>query len=340
MRRDNNFDLLRLLAALAVVLTHAISLAMGSDRFDPLDRFTQGQLTFGVAGVYVFFIMSGYLVTQSWHHRPNAARFLQARFLRIYPLLTVIVLLSMVVLGPLVSTSASYWTEPRTWGYLRVLLLHEFPQTLPGVFQGGWVNGPLWTMWYEVGCYVLLAVAGATRVLERRTMLVLFTVLCAQYWFAPEMRSNEWLSLGRAFLAGVLVYLFRENLRFTRQTALLAILIFFLAIPEGLVQAVTPFSLATLVFYVAFHPRFRVRWLRHADVSYGLYLMHWPVQMLLLHFVPESTWYMLLGASLVICAPLALLSWRYLEAPALRYKDHPLPALATFEQWGRRLRTR
>src|SRR5215471_20356392 len=93
MKHDNAFDALRLLAALLVIFGHAFRLT------------GEAGLTFagaGVAttGVKIFFVISGYLVAQSWLRDPDPRRFLQRRVLRIVPGLAAVVLITTFVLGP------------------------------------------------------------------------------------------------------------------------------------------------------------------------------------------------------------------------------------------------
>ena len=72
--RDNNFDLLRLLAAWAVLVSHSFALL---GRPEPLHQFGT---TLGNVGVLIFFAVSGLLIRRSWEYDPVAARLLgQAR---------------------------------------------------------------------------------------------------------------------------------------------------------------------------------------------------------------------------------------------------------------------
>ena len=104
MDRRNNFDALRLLAATAVIFSHAFLLATGRQDSEPLMILTSGQAILGVVGVFVFFVISGYLVTQSWEQAPSLPRFAMKRALRIYPGLAVCILGLAFGLGPIVSS--------------------------------------------------------------------------------------------------------------------------------------------------------------------------------------------------------------------------------------------
>jgi peptidoglycan/LPS O-acetylase OafA/YrhL len=56
------------------------------------------------------------------------------------------------------------------------------------------------------------------------------------------------------------------------------------------------------------------------DISYGVYIYHWPVAQALLVELPGIGMPVLLALTLLITAPLAVASWRFIEAPALRLK--------------------
>ena len=114
--RTNNFDFLRLLGALAVVLGHAYHL-VGAGQYTP------GMLGQPVQalGVIIFFSISGYLITASWSRSRDVVSYTAARVLRIFPALVVVVVLSAYVLGPLVTTlpAGTYLSDPTTVDYLR-----------------------------------------------------------------------------------------------------------------------------------------------------------------------------------------------------------------------------
>src|SRR6266566_9247257 len=102
-RRANNFDALRLLAALSVVFSHSFLIAEGSEAREPFVWLTGSQCILGLVGVFVFFIISGYLVTESYCRHPAPGRFAVRRALRIYPGLLANVLICALLIGPIVS---------------------------------------------------------------------------------------------------------------------------------------------------------------------------------------------------------------------------------------------
>src|SRR3954471_24573302 len=96
--RENNFDALRLVAALTILILHCWPIT-GQNTVPRLHG-----LGLNAIAVMVFFSISGFLLAQSWSIEPHLGRFLAKRALRIYPALIVVLLLSAFVLGPAVTT--------------------------------------------------------------------------------------------------------------------------------------------------------------------------------------------------------------------------------------------
>src|ERR1700704_6917704 len=154
LERHNTFELLRLVAALSVVFSPAVLLAENSQDHDPLMMLTGGQAILGLAGVFVFFTISGYLITQSFETTRLPLVFLAKRVLRIFPGLLGCLLVCVFVIGPLVTRLplAAYFTQPETYLFLlhNAVLDIEYNR-LPGVVFwpgniGGSVDGPLWSL--------------------------------------------------------------------------------------------------------------------------------------------------------------------------------------------------
>ena len=215
-KRDNNFDAIRLTAALAVVVGHAWPLT--GLKHPP----AIGGIPMFTIAVYVFFTLSGYLVGTSWVRDARPLPFLIRRVSRIFPALIVLVVLTVFVVGPLVTTLpvGGYFASPTTWGYLgNVSLLATYD--LPGVFAQHprpVVNGVLWTLGPEFTCYLgvlavgLLAIA-ARRAVPGRTVAAAFAVIAvvlAALCVAPiefgaaesAMRAMVFFAIGSALAHG------------------------------------------------------------------------------------------------------------------------------------------
>ena len=325
----NNFDAVRMVAALLVILSHQYALT-GHAEATPLPFATWGFL-----GVLVFFVTSGHLVTQSWCQDPSPARFLQRRALRIWPALAVATLLTLFVLGPLTTQGSlkAYFSSAETWWYgLNLVFLIQ--QTLPGVFLHNpfarAVNGSLWTIPYEVLWYAVLAVLGTLGMLARRWPMVVLAGLglACMTWVVhqPGPMMRVWvLELGCFFVAGSLLYLYRRIWQAHPWWTLLVI-----ALGCGALFAVKQLYLATwLALPVLTVMAGRASWpvLRHAgrwgDPSYGLYIYAFPVQQTLVMLLGEEqgVW-PLLALSTACTLVLAYASWHVVEKPLLRRKPH------------------
>ncbi len=154
----NHFDLIRLLAALAVFVSHAFPL---NGMHEP--KILWGYTTLGTLGVYTFFGLSGYLVMQSWSRMPCIKSFLWKRIKRIFPGLFFVVILLAFVYGPAISSLslAEYLTDKQLFTFLRLAIMMGNDR-LPGVLQDNpfpeAVNSSLWTLKYECLMYICLAI--------------------------------------------------------------------------------------------------------------------------------------------------------------------------------------
>lgn len=330
--RDNNFQPIRLAAAAFVVLFHCYALT-GRWTAEPLWRLAP-ELNFGALGVKIFFVISGFLVTQSWLARRAAVPFVAARALRIYPALAAAVAFTIVLSGFSSALPwAEYLTHPQTRDYAwRVALGFEMVYRLPGAFPGNpfphEVNGSLWTLPIELRLYVAVLAAGAAGLLARRSAwLAAVAALVAAFawrpdWFplAPNDRVVRELTL--AFALGSLAYVWRAALPVSLAAAA-ACIVLVAWNPAGLARGAlfTPL-LAYVVLVAAYHPR--LAWPaanRVGDYSYGLYVYSFPIQQTLMERLPALTPATLLALSLPLSLAAAALSWHALERPALGLKS-------------------
>jgi len=129
--RDNNFTLLRLLAAIGVFVSHTVLITQGRE------AVPQFMWSLGTLSVWVFFAISGFLISASFERRTSLADFAVARCLRIFPALIACVVLTVFVLGPSVTSLglAGYFDDPQTLRFLigNISLFGE-TRDLPGGF--------------------------------------------------------------------------------------------------------------------------------------------------------------------------------------------------------------
>jgi peptidoglycan/LPS O-acetylase OafA/YrhL len=326
----NNFTLIRVLAAGAVIFDHSFRLAGATP---PLTGFL-GYTDIGTLAVCAFFVVSGHLLLGSWRADSRPALFALKRFLRIVPGSTFAVGLALLVIGPLMTSFSvsTYVHAPETHAYLWNLIFFYQQYNLPGVFTHNVapaVNGSTWTLAYEITLYC--AIPLISLLLLRRWRWVGVALLLAAValpWdrfvtFIPiEVLQPRYLApFARYFVAGAILYAFRDRvpMRWYLGVGLGAILVSSYGHPWApwVSDVVLPYE----VIYLA-QLRLPIRAvLQRRDPSYGMYLLAFPVQQSILsvaggHLDPL----VLFALSAPLTVALALLSWHLVEAPAMRFR--------------------
>lgn len=330
--RANNFDALRLIAALSVVFSHSFLIAEGSEANEPFVWLSRNQSVLGLVGVFVFFVISGYLVTESYCRQPSPGRFALKRILRIWPGLAVNALLCALLLGPLVTSLPlrSYFSDLGVAAFVAdVLTLHEGPLQLPGVLfadnsVGLIVNGSLWTLRYEVMMYAMILILAACRLLRLWSCVALVGLGVLAVTFETLLKPfgdlGEWAWFVGFFASGMVLYFLRERIVLRGRYALLALAGLALFIVMGRFIALFPLAGAYLAIWFARRYDPALDYARYTgDLSYGLYIYGWPAEQLVMWLSGgRATWWEIFGGSLLIAVPLAWLSWHLVESRAMR----------------------
>ena len=332
--RSNNFDALRFCAAISVLVSHSFPLSFDIATPQPLETFSVRQTDLGLIAVFVFFVISGYLITQSFDRSPFVLRFVKARILRIYPGLFEVAFVTVILLGPAVTVLPihQYLSQPETMWYIpHALSLFSIQYQLPGVFKNnpvrGVINGSLWTLEYEVLMYLVVLALGVARLLRRGVVLALWAGAMVLDW---RWLGGNTVAFAVPFLGGAVLYLWRDRVPLDWRLAVIA------AVALGIAMHTRGFRLAFgmlgayLVVFIATAPSVRLPNLaRKGDLSYGIYIFAWPVQQTVTYLLgPPLPWYGNLAISLPVVLVLAALSWHLVESPALSLKRSRVPAMA------------
>ena len=306
--RENNFDLLRLIAALAVLFGHSFVLTAGNqslDTVDPISRFLMQNAGFNEAiqdfAVDVFFVISGFLVARSFLTQKTVIGFIEARVLRIFP---AAILCSLLTVGVLVWFGTvpvtAFFSDPETLRFLiNNALLWRVEYHLPGVFQDnayiGVVNGSLWTLPIELRAYLFLTLLGVLGLLRFRHGANLVLALLVILFLVPEWSSivtrnaDKW-RLFLFFFVGAGFYVNRKYIPvgILPPAVLLAIYVGTAGIPKihalifVILVSYLTLAIALARYYPALDPG------RAGDISYGVYLYAFPVQQALIQLLPPG----------------------------------------------------
>ncbi len=337
--RVNNFDLLRLFAALQVLIFHTVS------RLEL--RLEHGwSLVEAFPGVPIFFAISGFLISAALERRTSIGAYAANRLYRILPGLWCCVLLTLPI-AAFCGTDVFRWQAP-VWLLAQMGGLIYTPAFLKD-FGIGSYNGSLWTIPVELQFYVVLPLLFAllARIAQRTrrpatTGLALVWVgfvifaLIVQYWMPapigdePESTAGKLLRYSflphfHLFLTGVLMH----RLRLWQSRWIAGRALHWLA-AYGAVCWLLPIDPATHVLkllmlcpvaiacaYTA--PGLAHRLLRGNDISYGVYIYHGLLINVAVHLGAKGS----AGTGLVLIAgALAVggLSWVLVEQPMLGRK--------------------
>lgn len=330
--RENNYNLLRVLAALFIAYYHSYFMTLGpgftDNKFPFLYQASQIVLNF-------FFIVSGFLIAQSFERRKDIISYSAARALRLLPGVFVLSLLMAFVVGPLLTEGSlvAYFSDGRSWFYVPLTTALYPDATLPGLFTSNpnpdEVDQALWTLRYEVICYIGLAVAGIIGAIQQgRLFTLLMALVFIIYGFVTyftDLRDidavHHLMHFGLSFFIGLVFYVYRDAIALNFLVALglgcLALGGFWLFGPlsEPLVIVAT----AYIVFWLAYVPDgFIRRYNDWGDYSYGVYIYHFPIQQIFMTFAASLGANTLFALSLPFILLAAFCSWVLVERPALQ----------------------
>ena len=328
--RGNNFNLLRILAAIGVLISHAYPISLGPDAAEPLSA-QLGGITLGTVSVMIFFSISGFFITRSFAARASLARFLQARCLRLFPALIVVSAVTVLVAGFWLTTAPQtvFWAAVPEY-VLRNITLFSLNYDLPGVFAanlyGPAINGSLWTLSYEVLCYLGVVVAGLAGLLARPWLFALALIGFAGSYALNMVhplhaRIDSLLLLGLPFAIGMAFWVWRKVIPLSAPLAVALFGIAYLTRQTALLEPVLALALSYTMFVIGYAKSpVLAAYNRLGDYSYGTYVYAFPIQQLLASLgiiSPLANIALALPATL-ICA---VLSWHLVEASAMRLKS-------------------
>jgi peptidoglycan/LPS O-acetylase OafA/YrhL len=330
----NNFDLLRLLLAIIVCVSHASYLS-GFQQIGNISSFLSSSVA-----VKAFFVVSGFLIFMSFERSSSLMAYARKRISRIYPAYFTVVMLCAILLFAVSSKSIGEYfsVEWIKYVFANLTFLNLLQPRLPGVFENNNltdINASLWTIKIEVMFYLAVPIfVFLFRTFSRLPVLIL--VYCSSVAYveilekvARNTDQGIYEELSRQlpgqlsyFMAGAFFYyflpLFERHVKYFLAAAALILAINF-SFPLPLLE---PFALATVVIFVGLFG-YLGNFGTYGDFSYGMYILHYPIIQTILHFgwFQNNPWSFLAVAMTTTTAG-AIAMWHLVEKRFLGRRSH------------------
>lgn len=335
--RDNNFNLIRLLAAIGVFVSHTVMITQGRE------AVPQFMWSLGTISVWVFFAISGFLIAASFERRASLGSFAAARCLRIFPALIVCVLVTVFVLGPSQSSLGivGYFADPQTYRFLfgNISLFGE-TRELQGVFTkhpAHYAQITFWSLKYEVLCYAALVVLGLAGIFRSKSDFGFFFFIATVFWLVLVFVENcvqgllpepiyTFNKLAFVFMLGMGAYAYRDHIYLSGLIVAVLVIATWFLWWTPVFHVLVPLTVAYGVLWAAFVPCGRIReFNRLGDYSYGVYIFGVPIQQVMFSALGDQSPFSNFVFSIGPTLGLAMVSWHMIEKPslALRSRQHP-----------------
>jgi peptidoglycan/LPS O-acetylase OafA/YrhL len=332
--RKNALNVFRLALAAEVILWHSFPVTSHSVSSKPVL-----QLLFST-GVDGFFALSGFLITSSWLRNPQLRDYLLARALRILPGLYACLAVTAFVFAPLSlviqggpATKLLLSSAPIEYVLKNSTLLSALQLDVGGTPRGipehGVWNASVWTLMWELLCYLIVAGIGLVGLASRRWVSPAFFALAVLgatllppltypgVWTDPQLAVR----FAIMFSAGAIIYQWQDVIPARWSLVALSVLIVLASslLPDYRVVGALPLAYAVIVSGSLIHNK---RVSLPTDLSYGTYIYAFPVQQLLavsgLSGLNPLLFFVIATA---VTLPLAALSWFLIEKPSQSLKS-------------------
>ena len=335
--RATGFDYLRIGLAISIVAWHTIITSYGEGVQNA--AFASHLRPLFAILLPLFFALSGFLVAGSLERTPELARFLGLRTIRIIPALAVETIMSAFILGPVLTSLPflAYFKDYRFHRYLYNVAgwIHY---TLPGVFSQNpypsVINAQLWTVPYELECYILLAILAFLGVAQRRQLVflcalglqivfLLHYIIHSHGIFLVRDHPMRGHGLVMTFLAGVVLYSLRDRIPFSLPLFIACTVCTTICLSLPIGDFLVPYSVAYMTVYLGLQNPKATTLHKLGDLSYGIFLYGFPIQQLVASWGPWARhWWINLIVALPITILIAAFSWNIVEKPTLKLKRH------------------
>lgn len=288
---SRNLQFVRFVAASLVIMSHSFVLSTGNFEKEWFYKYSNGQITMGAFAVGIFFLYSGFLTAKSLQKNPTMKEYVVGRCVRIFPLLIITVLLSMFVLGPIMTEYSikEYFFDSRLYKYFLnscFILQHDLPKVFSNNIYDSTINGALWTLPVEFLCYIICYIALKINLLKPKKILITFplvvggsVVICIVSRLLDVEILTTVLFPVLCFYVGVVYYVFREYIVMNVGFFLVSFFMFLVMSYIGYLKLGFILFFCYCLIYFAFGCRdlFKHIW-KCGNWSYAMYLCGFPVQ--------------------------------------------------------------
>ncbi len=325
-RKYNNFDLLRLLLAIIVVIVHTAELS----QIEAIAKVSQ--YFSSVIAVDSFFIVSGFLIFMSFDNSSSLSSFAIKRVRRVAPAYSVVILLSALLLFFVSTQSFSNYFNIEFFHYIlfNLLTLNFVQPTLTGVFIDNplqAINGALWTIKIEVAFYIIVPLIGYL-LTKTNKLFILLTIYIFSisysillFWLYKNSSLEIYLKLEKQifgqlafFVSGALLYYFYDTFKKKSfQILLVASVILYIHYYFINIYLLYPMALAIVIIYFATQFKYLGEFGKYGDISYGLYIWHFPIIQLFIYYNLFDNLALGLILLVVCLLTISFLSWHFVE---------------------------
>ncbi|AOI65566.1 hypothetical protein WS51_18370 [Burkholderia territorii] len=280
----------------------------------------------------MFFALSGFLVAGSLQRSKTLIYFAAMRVIRIMPALWVEVILCALILGPIFTGAdlSTYFSDEKFRHYF-LNLVGDMHYVLPGVFENNptanLVNGQLWTVPWELECYIALMALALFRIHSNRILFLIAVVAInvAAFFMNFQLGRDGWVSvhgyvLVLAFLAGVALYYVRDKLPADCRLFCAAVVLMYILLWFPGCDALVAFPAAYATVYLGTLNPPKLKFLESGDYSYGIYLYAYPIQQAIAYFPGLRSWWLSTLITIPVTGAIAYVSWHYIEKHCLRLR--------------------
>ena len=340
--RSSGFDYLRIGLSVSVISWHTIIVCYGADTEAHFWSSPLRPVFYFI--LPSFFALSGFLVAGSLF-RNSIPKFLTLRALRIFPALFCEVVISSFIIGPALTAFSlrDYLSDPKLYSYF-FNMIGRIRYHLPGLFLDNPfpdnVNLQLWTIPYELECYIAITALAIFGIAFRPRLFAVAFVLLTAAASAAAWSSSPTVADGGpsgrlcvlAFLAGVLLYVWRDRVPYNKLLVILAAAALWLMLSRIETEYLAALPIAYVTVWLGLQDPKKLFFVAGADYSYGMYLYGFPMQQAVAHLLPQYRfWYVNLILSLIASGIAAYASWNFVESRIMKRKSS---VTALVDTWG------